>query len=330
MVEKNAFSSLCGVNYKMHIPVLAKEILQTFLENLPANFAGPLKIIDATFGAGGHSRILLEAIPNIQLYAFDRDPSVAPYAEKLKAEYPNFLWLNCKFSELSETLEQQALGNVHGILADFGVSSMQIDQAKRGFSFGKTGPLLMSMGRNRLTAEQVVNTYSSQELLRIICEYGEEKINYARKIVDMICMQRKKSRITTTEQLAQIIAQALGLKDGGKTKGSSLNCCTKTFQALRIEVNQELQEIDEFLRFIPSIMAPGGVAQFISFHALEDRMVKRFCKKIPLLDNGSANSEIKSEFMQLYDGRAIKPGRTEIMGNRRARSAKLRGIKRLA
>jgi len=243
-----------------HVPVLPEQTLNAFTgkERL---------IVDATAGGGGHSELLLKA--GHKVIALDRDlDSLEQTADRLGKYGDSFMSIHANFSSIDEALESKGIQKVDGILADFGVSSHQLDEAERGFSFMRSGPLDMRMNQSAgMTAKEIVHTYSESELVRIFWEYGEEKSS--RKIARCITEVRGEREFTTTLDLANFI-----LERGGKRE--KIPPATRVFQALRIEVNNELGEIQDLLRKAPALLHPEGRLALISFHSLEDRMVKRF------------------------------------------------------
>ena len=277
--------------------------------------------LDGTFGRGGHSRLILKHLGDAgKLLAIDRDLQAAITAEEFKAD-PRFSFFHQDFDNIEPLLEQQGLLNkLDGILLDLGVSSPQLDQAERGFSFMKDGPLDMRMDTSKgISAKEWVATASIEEMKRVFKEYGEEK--FALRIARGIEEYRQADSIETTLQLAKIVDQACPVKDKFK------HPATRTFQAIRIHINDELGQLKNTLKSMKNIIAPGGRMSIISFHSLEDRLVKRFIKsesqgiqlpkEIPVLA-----SEIKTNFKKI--GKAIKASKQEIAVNPRSRSAILR------
>ena len=224
--------------------------------------------IDGTFGAGGYARAILSAA-DCHVYAIDRDPSTKVFAEKLEAEFPGrFVWLLGNFADMCSLVAMHGVNAVDGIVLDLGVSSMQLDQAARGFTFRQDAPLDMRMGAEGMTAAEVVNNASESELADIFYYYGEEKA--ARQIARAIVAERKKAPIARTQQLAEIIRSVVG------GKSQKTDPATRSFQALRIHINQELESIENGLKAAESMLAPGGRLVVVTFHSLEDRLVKRY------------------------------------------------------
>lgn len=309
-----------------HFPVMRDEVL-----SMVAPRDGEI-FVDGTFGAGGYSRALLETA-NCTVYAIDRDPTVQETASAMAAEFSGrFHLLPGCFSQMDDLISEQGVASVDGVLLDIGVSSMQFDDAERGFSFQNDGPLSMRMSDQGLSAEDVVNDYEEGELADIIYQYGEEK--KSRRIARVIVETRAHNRITRTAQLASIIEKAVGYKRYIKGK-KQIHPATRTFQALRIYVNDELGELSKGLAAAERVLAPGGRLCVVSFHSLEDRIIKKFFKK----RSGDASrgsrhlpqalemAESDPSFTMIAKG-AVKPSKNEIEQNIRSRSAKLRGASR--
>lgn len=287
----------------MHISVLQEQVLLFFRSKMLKCF------IDATLGAAGHSLAILEEHPELeQLIGFDRDLSALQIA---KSRLPtNAILVHSNYASLREKLAPFAIASVDGILFDFGVSSMQLDQEARGFSFQSTGPLDMRMDQTQtLTAEDVVNSYREEDLARIIYEYGEER--GSRKVAKAICQARKHGRIDSTEKLVQLLHSVL-------PRRGRLHPATKVFQALRMEVNQELESIKAGLEQAISCLAEGGILAVISFHSLEDRIVKY-----------AFRAQDPSKF-RLLTKKPVVAAFEEIRQNPRSRSAKLRVLQRIS
>ncbi|MEI7669960.1 MAG: 16S rRNA (cytosine(1402)-N(4))-methyltransferase RsmH [Pseudomonadota bacterium] len=282
--------------------------------------------VDGTFGAGGYSRALLEAA-NCMVYAIDRDPDVAVTAKKLMELFPNrFFWLTGNFSDMVELLAEQGIDKVDGIVLDIGVSSMQIDNAERGFSFRHNAALDMRMSKNGRTAADIINNYDEEELANIIYKYGDER--KSRHIANAIIKERANGLIKTTSQLAEIVRRVVRGGDG-------IDPATRTFQALRIEVNDELGELERALSAAELLLKPSGRLVVVTFHSLEDRIVKNFFKSrsgetrgvsrhLPSREetHGKAADRLPAFF--LMNKKAVLPDKSEISQNSRSRSAKLR------
>ncbi len=267
-------------------------------------------IVDATLGDGGHTEEILKRFPNVKVIAFDRDPDAI---ERAKANLSKFLdrvkIINSNFSEIENHLGEDERPN--GIIYDFGLSTYQLLESGRGFSFKGEEPLLMTMGDDSIdTAYNVVNTFKEQELERIIREYGEEQ--YSRRIARAIVESRKIEPIKTSGELARIIADAVP-----KFFGRKIDPATKTFQGIRIFINEELQSIEKGLKGGLLVLKEGGRICAISFHSLEDRIVKNIFR-----------DESKEGSFKLITKKPIISAEEELQDNPRARSAKLRIIQK--
>lgn len=295
---------LVGIFFQMvHIPVLLKETLE-ILSIKPRE-----KVLDCTFGGGGHTKAILNSSDNCYVYAIDRDPEAEDRAKAIKQKYGNrFDFVQSKFSDISNLFNQKQ--KFDAVLFDFGVSSFQLDDAERGFSFLKEALLDMRMSKRGLSAYDVVNTFSDKDLSDIIWTYGDER--HSRKIASQIVKDRTAAPIKTTTRLANIIHQAIGFSVSTK-KYSKVDSATKTFQAIRIFINDELREISVALENLPKILKNGARIALISFHALEDRIVKNWAtsRKNCIIPMNKA---------------VIKPTLEEIRSNPRSRSAVLRGF----
>ncbi len=281
-------------------------------------------VVDCTLGYGGHSSHILKKIPNGFLYAFDQDSEAIKKANpKLKAIGNNYEIINTNFVNLKEEITKR-IDKVDGILFDLGVSSPQLDEADRGFSFHKNSKLDMRMNQNQsLTAYDVVNTYPLNKLIQIFKTYGEEK--YAKSIALGITKEREKAPIETTLQLAEIIKQNVPEKYRKKSHPAR-----KVFQAIRIEVNDELNVFEKALKDALNIIKPKGRICVITFHSLEDRICKQIFKQVSTPPKELQNLPvIPDEYKPKYKIIAnIKPKDSEINHNNRARSARLRVIER--
>ncbi|WMS88682.1 16S rRNA (cytosine(1402)-N(4))-methyltransferase RsmH [Pleionea litopenaei] len=284
-------------------------------------------IVDGTFGRGGHSRLILQQLSEEgQLIAFDKDPEAIAYAEREFGDDSRFSICYDSFANIYEQLDAKGLiGKVTGVLLDLGVSSPQIDQAERGFSFMKDGPLDMRMDSERgESAASWIARASESDIKYVLKTFGEEK--FASRIARKICEAREEAPINTTGQLAKIIDEATPKKDPGK------HPATRSFQAIRIFINSELEDLTKCLESSFELIAPGGILVIISFHSLEDRIVKRFFKKLAKGDDFPKDlpiraSDIKPKMKLL--GKPLKPGADEVSGNVRARSAIMRVAQKL-
>lgn len=293
-----------------HLSVLLSEVVGV-LRPAPGEI-----IIDGTFGAGGYARAFLDS--GAQVTAFDRDPTARRFAAPLEAT-GRFRLIEARFSEMGEYF---APGSVDGVALDIGVSSMQLDEAGRGFSFMRDGPLDMRMGDKGPTAADLVNTLEKDELARIIWLYGEER--ESRRIASFIIRRRATQPFERTLDLAEVVERALGGRRGAKTHPA-----TKVFQALRIAVNEELAELEAALVAAETILKTGGRLAVVTFHSLEDRIVKAFfTARSGNLPGGSRHAPPVAggpapTFELPFKG-AIESGDAELAANPRARSAKLR------
>jgi 16S rRNA (cytosine1402-N4)-methyltransferase len=291
-----------------HLPVLLEEVVAAL-----SPLAGTL-IVDGTFGAGGYSRALLER--GASVVAIDRDPSVEPFAVALAADYPGrFRFVPGTFAELDSAA---GADQVDGVVLDIGVSSMQLDQAERGFSFMRDGPLDMRMSGSGETAADLVNGLEQDELANVLYAFGEER--KSRRIAQFIVAAREVASIQTTLELARIVEKAIGRKPG------DAHPATRTFQALRIAVNAEFDQLVEALFAAERLLAEGGRLAVVTFHSLEDRIVKRFFSPEK---GGPAQSRHLPQVEQdaprwVAVAKAVKPGEAELSRNPRARSATLR------
>ena len=285
----------------IHTPVLLKEVLQ-YLAPVDGGI-----YIDATLGLGGHAEKILQVCgPTGRVIGFEWDAAALELAIKRLAPFGlRFLPLSRSYAEIRAGLNEIDIQRVDGLLLDLGVSSLQFDSEERGFSFQKCGPLDMRMDkRTQLTAEEIINEFSREELADIFFYYGEER--QARRIAAHIVTERAKEKITTTAHLARIVATAVPKK----YQPRKIHAATKVFQALRIAVNSELDNLTTILDSATEILKPGGRICVIAFHSLEDRLVKRKFKNNPEL--------------RILTKKPVTPCQEEIEMNPRARSAKLR------
>lgn len=286
-----------------HIPVLAQEITELLLSDKNGVY------IDGTAGLGGHIKYFLSALaPGGKVIGFDVDKNALEMAVKNTAD-GRFIPVNASYTRIPEELSARGFEKVNGVLFDLGLSSYQLDDASRGFSFNKEAPLDMRFGRGGLSAADVVNTYRVEDLKRIFEDYGEEYA--ADKASAAIVLARREKKIETTTELAGIISGVI--KGRGKTHPA-----TRIFQALRIEVNKEFENVLAIKNILEKTLLPGGRAAVITFHSLEDRIVKRMFKE---MDAGGA--------FKLVNKKVIEPARAEVLANRRSRSAKLRVIEKI-
>ncbi len=307
-----------------HISVMANEVVDALAPKPGGVY------IDGTFGGGGHSRLIAERIqPGGTLLCIDRDAETRANFEPLAARYPGSLhFVHGSYADMRRDAARFGFEYVDGILLDLGFSSFQIDDPQRGFSFRQEGPLDMRYDRTKgITARELIATVDEDELTRILYQYGEE--TRARKIARVIVRERARRKIEYTHQLANMIEWTVGPKHGSKR----LHPATKTFQALRIAVNDELGEVERGIQAALGMLAPGGRLAVISFHSLEDRIVKRafadaargcICPRdVPVCVCGHVATVA-------HVGKDARASAEEVAANPRARSARLRVVERLS
>jgi len=299
----------------LHVSVLLDEVIEALAPRDGAVY------VDGTFGAGGYSRAVLGAA-NCTVYGIDRDPSAVARGRAMEADHSGrFTMIDGRFGDLDELLRARGVNQVDGVALDIGVSSMQIDEAERGFSFAKDGPLDMRMEQAGPSAADLVNTTEEDDLANLIYRYGEERLS--RRVAKAIVLARKDKKFERTYELAAVVRKVVGRHPDG------IDPATRTFQALRIAVNDELGELERGLAAAERLLAPGGRLAVVTFHSLEDRVVKSFLKDrageaanpsrhLPVAAQGPAAS------FTLLGRRAVRPGTEETARNPRARSAKLR------
>ncbi len=309
-------------NCSQHHPVLLDEALDGL------NIRADGYYIDATFGRGGHTGMILQRLgPEGRLLAIDKDPDAIQTAyDQFKAEQ-RFSIEQGSFAMLEELAQQRGwLGKVSGILLDLGVSSPQLDDASRGFSFRQDGPLDMRMDPGGgPSAAQWLATADEKEIARVLWEYGEER--FSRRIARNIVAARTRAPLNTTAQLARLVAESVPHREPGKDPA------TRSFQAIRIHLNQELDDLREVLPQVLQVLAPGGRLVVISFHSLEDRIVKRFMREQARGDEFPPDLPVTQAQLRpgmRVIGKARRAGAAERAGNPRSRSAVLRVAERLA
>ena len=306
----------------MHESVLLKEAI----ENL--NLKEDSRVVDMTLGFAGHSSQILKKIKKGYLFAFDQDEEAILYStKKLAAMGNNFRVIDSNFVEAKKKLEELGITKVNAILYDLGVSSPQLDRDYRGFSYHNDAPLDMRMDHdNEVTAKMIVNTYQEEDLKRIFKEYGESK--FSSSIAKNIVKHRKEKEIETTLELVDIIKEAVPMKERLKKHPAK-----QIFQALRIEVNDELEVLKKSLADSQELLDVGGRIAVITFHSLEDRIVKQYFRKLTEIDplsKGMPNVPVeKLPRFALVTKKAILPSEEELKNNNRAHSAKLRVIERI-
>ena len=314
------------VNINIHEPVMLEEVKKFIPVTKKIN------IIDATFGGGGYSKALLEEYNVNQLIAIDRDPITEVIAKDLSKRYKNFKIINGCFSKIDELIYSNCTNKIKKfdiIIFDLGLSSNQINDPKRGFSFMKEGPLDMDMGGSKVRASEVINNFSERKLADIFFELGEEK--YAKRIARNIVKQRKIKLINNTKKLSELIKESIPKTNSKKTK---INPATKTFQALRIYVNDELNELKTALSKSSQLLNKEGKLIVVSFQSLEDRIVKDFFNH-----NSGKRWRSSRHYPELADmgpitfklitKKPIRPQEWEIQKNPRSRSAKLRVVQKI-
>lgn len=301
----------------VHIPVLTGPVVEWLAPTAPG------LLVDATLGLGGHARVLLEAAPGFQLLGVDRDPeAVAEARRRLEPYGPRVTLAIRNFDSLPELLAEQALPQPAAILADLGCSSLQLDTPGRGFSFAADGPLDMRMGRDGATAAELVNSAEEEELVSIFWRYGEER--RSRAVARAIIRQRP---LATTAELSRLVERVVP-----RGKGQKIHPATRVFQALRIAVNDELGQLERFLEPAVRSLRPGGRMAVISFHSLEDRIVKHgfaalqgLCTCPPDFPECRCEPE---QLIRVLTRSPIRPTAEEIRDNPRSRSARLRVVER--
>ncbi len=304
-----------------HIPVMLEEVIGCL------NPKDGEVYVDATFGAGGYTKGIL-SIAKCNVYAIDRDPNVKQYVDIINKEYPGMVrFLPGRFSQMVSLLNHAGVNQVNGVVLDIGVSSMQLDQGNRGFSFMREGPLDMRMECEGPDAADFINTAREQEIADVIYKYGGER--KSRQIAKAILQEREKAPISTTTKLAEIVRKIVR---SGKEK---IDPSTRTFQALRIFINNELNELSEALLAAENILAPGGRLVVVCFHSLEDSIVKEFFNRKSGKHTGVSRHAIlvsedrKKSIFNILTKRVIVPSEDEVIKNPRARSAKLRAAVRV-
>ncbi len=291
----------------IHKPVMIKEVLSFIPEN--SNI-----VVDATLGEGGHTKAMLDL--NLEVHSFERDKNILEIAKKRLSNYKKFYYYNNTYDKMIDSLPKNIIGNVDFILYDLGVSMFHFKKAERGFSFNENNKLDMRLGINKINAYEVINKYEKKDFERIFKEYGEIK-NYS-KLAEIIIKERNKKNIETAKELENIIFH----NSDKSTKYGKINPATLIFQAIRIEVNDELNILKKSIENIKNILKKYGVVVIISYHSLEDRIVKRFFK-----DNEKTKN--KDGIFKLLNSKVLKPTNEEIKLNIASRSAKLRAVQLL-
>ena len=299
-----------GNNAAPHVPVLVSDVIAALALN------GGETVVDGTFGAGGYTRAMLSAGAG-RVIGFDRDPEAIELGGSLVPN-PRLTLIEERFSQMDRALSERGIGLVDAIALDIGVSSMQLDRPERGFSFQSDGPLDMRMSRSGLTAAEFLNTAEEAEIARVLRDYGEEP--RARAIARAIVAARPVER---TAELAAIVRRAAGFRQGQKSDPA-----TRTFQAIRIHLNAELDELEQGLEAAERALKPGGRLAVVTFHSLEDRIVKRFFRERS--GGMPAGSRHRPELTDPNEptfervAKPVSPSERELAANPRARSARLR------
>nr|WP_237476648.1 16S rRNA (cytosine(1402)-N(4))-methyltransferase RsmH [Lichenibacterium sp. 6Y81] len=314
MTDRGPDDALAAGGPIRHRPVLREEALDALLLRDGGTY------LDGTFGAGGYTRAML-AHPGTRVVALDRDPTAIAGGAGLAASEPRLTLVEARFATLGAVADELGLDRLDGVVLDIGVSSMQFDQADRGFSFRFDGPLDMRMGGDGPSAADIVNGADEGDLADILYRYGEERAS--RRIARAICFDRRTAPFTSTKQLADMIGRVMPGRPG------DIHPATRSFQALRIAVNDELGELHDALEAAERVLAPGGRLAVVTFHSLEDRIVKRFLQgRAGRGDGGSrhmpAGAAPPAATFALPGRQPVAPGEAEIAANPRARSAKLR------
>jgi S-adenosyl-methyltransferase mraW len=305
-----------------HIPVLGEEAVNALAIQRDSIY------VDATFGRGGHARrILAQLGEKGKLYAFDKDPEAVAAGKQLEQQDQRFTIIHAGFVTMRQELAQKGVEKIAGVLFDFGLSSPQLDNASRGFSFRLEAPLDMRMDNSQgLSAKEWLQTVEEEELAKVIRDFGEER--YFKRVAHAIVSYRQQKPIETTKELASVISKVVKVKERG------LHPATRTFQAIRIKINQELKEIECVLPEVLDLLSPNGRLVSIAFHSLEDRIVKRF-----LQENSKPISLPKWVMMKESElglsplkilGHPVKASSEEVALNPRARSAIMRVAEKVA
>lgn len=304
---------------KLHQSVLLDTAVDLLVHLPDGNY------VDCTFGRGGHSRLILNRLgENGRLIGIDKDPEAIAFANELAEEDRRFSVFHGSFAQLSEAMSGCGWSQVDGVLMDLGVSSPQLDDAERGFSFMRQGPLDMRMNPTQgMSAADWLASAEEQEIADVIWRYGEER--FSRRIARAVVLRREEGAIATTRDLAELVSSAVPKKEKHK------HPATRTFQAIRIFINRELEDLETGLAAAVDRLAPGGRLVVISFHSLEDRMVKRFMRDLargPQLPKGLPVTASEAESDYRLVGKALKADVAEVSDNVRARSAVMRVLER--
>jgi 16S rRNA (cytosine1402-N4)-methyltransferase len=309
------------MNTEGHVPVMLAEVLAALIPQDGATY------LDATFGGGGYARAILESAPGCTVFAIDRDPDAIARGAALAQRFAGRLHLiEGRFGDMLSLLRDRGITALDGVVMDLGVSSFQLDQAERGFSFRADGPLDMRMEKSGPSAAELVNSLPERDLADIIFRFGEER--FARRIARAIIARRAEAPFSTTADLAALVRRAVPRDPSG------IDGATRSFQALRIAVNDELGEVERGIAAAMELLAPGGRLVVVAFHSLEDRIVKQAMAAASgrggasRHDPAALSGRAKPAF-HLLTPRALRPQEAECSANPRARSARLRSIERL-
>ncbi len=307
-----------------HIPVLLRESLELLAPERGGLF------VDCTLGLGGHAEAVLQKAPGARLVGIDRDPkAIELAARRLEPFGDRVQFITGEFKDVRELLGQAGIERIDGgFLADLGVSSMQLETPERGFSFQREGPLDMRMGGDGMTAGDIVNGYSEGELVRIFREYGEER--RSRRIAREIVERRRHKPLESTTELRELVAQVSGPRRRGR-HFQRIDPATRVFQALRIEVNEELAGLEKLLDNTVEMLEQDGRLVVISYHSLEDRIVKHTLRGMARgeVDQTTGRTRSETQAIELLTGKPVRPQDDEVAANPRSRSARLRAARRL-
>jgi 16S rRNA (cytosine1402-N4)-methyltransferase len=305
-----------------HLPVMLAEVLASLAPRDDAAY------LDCTFGGGGYATAILDSAPRCTLFAMDRDPDAIARGAGLVARYaPRLQLVEGRFGDMLDLLAERGVSTLDGVVMDLGVSSFQLDQAERGFSFRADGPLDMRMEKAGRSAADLVNTLPEEELANILYCLGEER--FSRRIAKAIVARRAEQPFTTTGDLASMVRSKVPRDPSG------IDGATRSFQALRLAVNDELGEVERGLEAAAQLLAPGGRLVVVAFHSLEDRIAKRFMAEAAGRGTGASRHDPgalaarTAPRFRLLTPRALRPSEAETRDNPRARSARLRALERL-
>lgn len=313
-----------------HLPVLVAETIRFLDPGRGGCF------VDCTVGLGGHSAALLERFAETRVVGLDRDPRALELAARRLRPFGDRVALTGgRFDQLEERLRERGIERVSGVLADLGVSSLQLGDPDRGFAFALEGPLDMRMGNGELTAATIVNRSSEEDLTKILSEYGEER--QARRIAREIVSERRRSPLTTTAELRRLVERVKGgprrpsRRRGGAPRRRPIHPATQTFQALRIAVNRELEQLGELLEQAVRMLESEGRLVVISYHSLEDRIVKHRFRDLATgeIEPVTGRPRAETQVIEVLTKKPVGPSAEEVARNPRARSARLRAARRL-